>query len=82
MEGPHEGRYETKFVENITKFAVPEMTCGHCTAAIEKSVSAVDPAAKVACDLETHQVEVVSARDVVEITAAIKDAGYASQPIA
>lgn len=60
------------------KFNVPEMSCGHCTAAIEASIKALDPAAKVACDLATHSVEVSSFLSESAVAAAIKDAGYES----
>jgi copper chaperone len=33
------------------EFKVPDMSCGHCTAAIAKSVKSADPAAAVDCDL-------------------------------
>ena len=36
------------------KFSVPEMSCSHCTASIEKSIKAKDPAAAVSTDLETR----------------------------
>jgi copper chaperone len=62
----------------MTRFTVPEMTCGHCTAAIEKAVAALDPAARVACDLETHGVTVTSDLPVDALQAAIRDAGYDS----
>ncbi len=35
----------------MTRFDVPEMSCGHCTAAIRKAVTTLDPSASVDCDL-------------------------------
>lgn len=64
------------------EFKVPEMSCGHCTAAIEKSVKAADPAASVACDLGERLVKIDSALSPEQLGAAIKDAGYDSQPVA
>ena len=42
----------------MNRFTVPDMSCGHCTAAIEKAVKSIDPTATVACDLETKTVAV------------------------
>jgi copper chaperone len=60
----------------MTTFKVEEMSCGHCTASIEKAVHAVDPGATVACDLGAKEVRVDSAVDAEAIAAAIRTAGY------
>lgn len=64
------------------RFQVPEMSCGHCTSAIEKSVKAADSSAEVQTDLGTRTVEVTSTLSPEVISLAIKDAGYASVPLA
>ena len=58
------------------KFHVPDMSCGHCTAAITKEIQAQDPAAEIATDLETRQVSVNSAQSSADIQQAIVSAGY------
>ncbi|APZ51110.1 MULTISPECIES: heavy-metal-associated domain-containing protein [Rhodobacterales] len=63
------------------QFNVPDMSCGHCTAAIEKSVKAADPGADVACDLDTHRVSINSVLAPEQVSAAIKDAGYDAQQV-
>lgn len=60
----------------MPKFAVPKMSCGHCTAAIEKSVTEADPTALLEFDLDTRTVEIDSADDELVLIAAIKDAGF------
>ena len=40
---------------------VPDMSCGHCAATIEKAVKSVDPAAKVKADIEKKTVSIDSA---------------------
>jgi copper chaperone len=62
-------------------FKVPDMSCGHCTSAIEKSVKSADPAAQIACDLGTRVVHIDSALNADQLSAAIKDAGYESTAV-
>ncbi|MBR9653483.1 heavy-metal-associated domain-containing protein [Thalassovita aquimarina] len=64
------------------KFNVPDMSCGHCTAAITKAIKAQDTKAEVDCDLSSRTVSVETALDSQAISAAITDAGYASTEIA
>ncbi|SHF81743.1 copper chaperone [Modicisalibacter ilicicola DSM 19980] len=60
----------------MIRLNVPKMSCGHCTAAIEKAIKAIDPTAKVSCDLGTHNVEVESFLSERALSEAIRDAGY------
>lgn len=62
------------------EFSVPEMSCGHCTAAIEKAVKDVDPAATVNCDLDTRRVTVDTYLSQADVSQAITEAGYESEP--
>lgn len=61
---------------DMTRLNVPGMSCGHCTAAIEKAIKAIDPAAIVSCHLGTHDVEVESFVSERAISEAIRHAGY------
>ena len=38
----------------MLKWKVPDMSCGHCAATIEKAARSVDPAAEVDVDLTTN----------------------------
>ncbi|WP_457645908.1 heavy-metal-associated domain-containing protein [Profundibacter sp.] len=60
----------------MTKLNIPDMTCGHCKAAVEKAVASVDADAKVAVDLDTRTVEIDSSADLAAILAALKEEGY------
>ena len=60
----------------MSSFNVPDMSCGHCTAAIEKAVKAIDPTATVSCDLGTKMVSVESIISDHAVSEAIRDAGY------
>ncbi|BBU53874.1 heavy-metal-associated domain-containing protein [Mameliella alba] len=62
------------------KFHVPDMSCGHCTATIEKALGAVDTKAVVTTDLETRTVKIVSSLDPADVQAALEGAGYPASP--
>jgi len=44
----------------MTKFNAPDMSCGHCTTAIEKEIKGADQAADASCDLSERSVAVQS----------------------
>ena len=59
------------------ELTVPEMTCGHCEAAIQKEVSAVAGVSSVLVDLEAKLVIVSgSGIDHGSVIAAIDEAGF------
>ncbi len=60
----------------MPSYRVPEMSCGHCKATIEKAVAAVDKAAQVAVDLEARTVVIRSDAAEARLRAAIEQAGY------
>jgi len=64
------------------KFNVPDMTCGHCKATVEKAIGAVDAAARVEVDLGNRTVAIDSTHSAAEITAALESAGYSATPVA
>ena len=64
----------------MTRYDVPDMSCGHCTASIRKAIGAIDPAAKVDCDLSARIVSVESALGQDKLVLAMKEAGYEATP--
>ena len=62
------------------KYSVPDISCGHCKASIEKAVATLDPAATIAVDLETKTVAVTTARQDAEVVAALAKIGFPAQP--
>lgn len=60
------------------KFNVPEMSCGHCTSAIEKAIKAADGSAAVKCDLSDRTVAVESTMTADQIAEIMKTEGYDS----
>lgn len=63
------------------RFHVPDMTCGHCVATITKAVQSVDLAAQVEADISRHEVNIHASIAEEVLAQAIKDAGYAVQPM-
>ena len=55
---------------------VPEVSCGHCRAAIEGAVGEVSGVTSVEVDLDAKRVSVDGAFSRDEVIAAIEDAGY------
>ncbi len=60
----------------MTTFTVPEMSCGHCRAAITRAVASVDPNAVPRFDMGARTVEVEPAADPAALAAAMKSEGY------
>jgi copper chaperone len=58
------------------KLHVPDMSCGHCTAAITKSLHAEDAAATVVTDLARREVSVETVLAPEEVIATLRTAGY------
>ena len=65
----------------MSKFNVPEMSCGHCTAAIEKAVIQADAQANISFDLEERIVSITSALDNGALMNVLKEEGYESSLI-
>ena len=61
---------------NMTKFSVPQMSCGHCKSSIEKAVASVDADAIVEVDLANRKVSVRSDANTEMLIEAMKAAGY------
>ncbi len=58
------------------KFHVPDMSCGHCKAAIDSSVKGADSSARLDSDMDNRIVEIESQLPVEKILEALKTAGY------
>lgn len=63
-------------------YRVPDMSCGHCTAAIEKALKAADPGMVANFDLASRTLAIETGRDADAIATAIRSAGYESEAIA
>jgi len=58
------------------KLNVPDMSCGHCKSAVEKSIHALDAAAEVIVDLNAKTVALPDTLDLSAVLAALDTAGY------
>jgi len=65
----------------MTRFSVPEMSCGHCKATIEEALLDADGGADLSFDMEAREVSVDSVLDTAEIVETMKAAGYEAQPV-
>ena len=58
-------------------FLLPDMSCGHCVAAITEAARQLDPQARLSVDLPAHRVAVDSSLPREVWTKALIEAGYA-----
>ena len=65
----------------MLRLKVPDMSCGHCAATIEKAAKSVDPAAQVDIDLAARVATIATTAQPERICTAIRTAGYENQPI-
>jgi copper chaperone len=52
------------------------MTCGHCKSAVERTILALDPGARVTVDLPGGTADVTSGADMQAILDALQAEGY------
>jgi copper chaperone len=57
-------------------FTLPDMSCGHCVAAITAALKAADARAHIEIDLETKVAKVDSALPRETLSAVLNEAGY------
>jgi copper chaperone len=60
----------------MTTLSVPDMSCGHCKAAVESALGAVPQTGEVRVDLEARKVEVTGPAPAAELLKALDAAGY------
>ena len=65
----------------MTTFSVPDMSCGHCRATIEKTVRGLDPAATLDFDMAGRTVNVQTSQDDDSLRAALAAQGYPATPV-
>ena len=58
------------------KFHVPDMSCGHCVATIEKALKAEDPTATLRTDLKARTTEINTTVSSDALAQLLTAAGY------
>ncbi|HSG55124.1 MAG TPA: heavy-metal-associated domain-containing protein, partial [Paracoccaceae bacterium] len=60
----------------MTLLTIPDMSCGHCKAAILKTLAEVAPQATAEINLEARTATVTGANDLPALLKALADEGY------
>lgn len=60
----------------MTRFSIPDMSCGHCKSAVEAAIAAVPGSHAVTVDLQSREVEVTGEASTAALLAALDAAGY------
>jgi copper chaperone len=62
------------------RFTLPDMSCGHCVAAITEALKGADAQARIEIDREAKTAQVDSALPRDALAAALSEAGYPPAP--
>jgi copper chaperone len=65
----------------MTTLSIPDMSCGHCKAAVEAALSAVPGALDIRVDLARRQVSVAGDAAPAALITALDAAGYPATPV-
>ncbi|HRV62362.1 heavy-metal-associated domain-containing protein [Albidovulum sp.] len=61
------------------RLSVPDMSCGHCKAAVERAIAEKDATASVTVDLSARQVVVETALAAADVIATLAAEGYPAE---
>lgn len=64
----------------MSRFHIPDMSCGHCRAKVEKTVHALDPEARITFDMPAQRITLETRADTVAVQTALAGAGYPATP--
>lgn len=59
---------------------LPDMSCGHCSVAVTKALTALDPAAQVDVDLAQRRVTVTTSVPEADVIAELDGIGFEARP--
>lgn len=60
----------------MIELTLPDMTCGHCVATVQRTVQQLDPQARVEVDLAVHRVRIDSRASEEQLRLALEEEGY------
>jgi copper chaperone len=60
----------------MTTLSIPDMSCGHCKAAVEQALGAVPGVGDITVDLDARRATVSGPADAAPLLAALDAAGY------
>lgn len=60
----------------MTNLSIPDMSCGHCKAAVLKTVNAAAPNASMDIDLQARTAKVQAGENLAAVLKALADQGY------
>lgn len=63
------------------KFSIPDMTCSHCQAVVERTIIDLDSKANVVVNLGAHTAQVETTVPAEAIIGALKAEGYSAERI-
>jgi copper chaperone len=62
------------------EFTLPDISCGHCAAAVERTIKRIDANATVQIDVATKHVSVATHATREQLAAALSEEGYPPAP--
>jgi copper chaperone len=65
----------------MTTLSIPDMSCGHCKAAVEAAIQKLDPIASVQIDLANRRAEISSSQPVEAMIKALATVGFPAQSV-
>jgi len=63
------------------ELSIPDMTCGHCRAAVTGALMALDHDARVVVDLPARRAQVETSAPAAAVIAALHDIGFDAQAV-
>ena len=65
----------------MTTFHIPDMSCGHCKATVEKTTKVLAPEAHINFDIDARRIALDSVMLGAKVEAALAEASYPATPI-
>ncbi|WP_347416144.1 heavy-metal-associated domain-containing protein [Paracoccus sp. (in: a-proteobacteria)] len=64
----------------MTTLNIPNMSCGHCKATVEKTIHTIDPEAQIDFDMASRKITVGGSANLKDVQTALAAAGYPATP--